>query len=193
VNVKIEQNFLFIYSPLMSVTLILGPMFARKTTQLIYYAEQADYGKQRKRILSVKPKIDDRYDENDIVTHSGLHIVANVVSKLGELSEPHIMNDVDIILIDEGQFFDDIYEFCTRWMATKKIVVAGLNGDSNMRPFKNIADLLPLASQITMCKAWCNECGNEANFTKRFTAANTQVLIGGKELYKAVCIHCFTQ
>jgi thymidine kinase len=177
----------------MSLTLIIGPMYARKSSALVYYAEQADYGHPKKEVLVVKPKIDSRYDANMLCTHSGVRIGCKLISAMSELCD---IDKYDVILIDEGQFIPDLREFVIKHIATKKIVVAGLNGDFNMQPFPSIVSLIPLATEIKCIKAWCDRCGNEANFTylnKNFSGATTNnVLIGGKEKYQALCFKCFS-
>ena len=102
------------------------------------------------------------------------------------------MENYDVVGIDEGQFFEDIIEFCEEAANSGKIVVvAALDGTFERKPFGNIINLIPLAEMVTKLSAVCVYCTREAAFTKRVVENKEVQLIGGAEMYKPVCRVCF--
>lgn len=172
----------------MSITLIVGPMFASKTSRLI--------GEYR-RLQSIKNSAilinyvdDNRYGEDNFVySHDKNKVPCIKVRTLSETNDKQLMN-CDVILINEGQFFSDLIEFCLKWCEQygKTIVVAGLDGDYLRRPFGKINELMSLADDVIKVKAYCKKCMNrtEALFTKRLTNDTEEVLIG-TDIYMPVC------
>jgi thymidine kinase len=147
-----------------------------------------------KNIVSVTNSIDERYGK-DICTHDGTNIKPNFrVKKLLPLLNDDMIMKSDVVFIEEGQFFDDIVDFCTIIVDKfgKSVVVSSLDGDYERKPFKSIANLIPIADTITKLKAICLECSkdnimSDALFSKRITNDIGQQLVGGSESYKAVC------
>ena len=119
------------------IQLILGPMFAGKTTELFRRMRRQRYAKQE--IILIKHTSDTRYDtkyssKRDVHTHDGIKAPSTVVKKLSEVDSEHLSH-MDVIGIDEGQFFSDIVEFCEKWASRGKIViVAALNADFQRKP-----------------------------------------------------------
>ena len=165
--------------------LILGPMFSGKTSKLIQIIQK--YKILKKSILILKPNIDNRYsDSSEIITHD--KISANCLS-IKQLSDILDVSNYDVIIIEEGQFFSDIYEKVSEWCKTKKVYVAGLNGDANQNLFGNLYKLISIVDNIVFLTALCIKCnnGDPAIFSKKNINNNLIVEVGGSELYDAVC------
>jgi thymidine kinase len=92
-------------------------------------------------------------------------------------------------LIEEGQFFTDLYKYVILWCQTKRVYIAGLNGDANKQLFGDIHTLIPHADEIIFMKALCKTCndGTPAIFSKKMITNNNLIEVGGSELYSAVC------
>lgn len=175
------------------LTLIMGPMFAGKTTALLRIIE--NYEILRKSAIVVNHISDKRYGESSICSHNGQRRDAVSVDRLADA--PCIMHD--LVVIDEAQFFGDLRETITEWLQSehhvgRHIVVAGLNGDASQKPFGQILDLIPLADEVIHLTALCLVCndGTPAHFTIRCpagkaVAGDAQVHVGGSDEYMAVC------
>ena len=178
------------FSPVFgSIHLILGPMFSGKTTELHRRLRRQEYA--HRKVLLVKSVRDSRYTQNHAVnsTHDKNTFRALAVNELREVGER--VRDVDVVGIDEGQFFHDIAEFSERLANEGKVVVvAALNGTFQKEHFGNVHLLYPKAESIDKLTAVCN-CGNEAHFTKRFSESKEIIEVGGAEKYKAVCRACY--
>lgn len=171
-----------------SISLIIGPMFSSKSSEL--YSRVNMYRYAKKKCLIVKYAGDTRYSD-DFSTHD--HITSSALSCTGLLSE-HFEEYLkfDVIAIDEGQFFEDIVEVCENLAKLGKIViVAALDGDSMMRNFGNIHKLIPKSDTVVKKMAVC-ACGRNAPFTKCSIKTNKdEILVGGSEIYEAVCRLCY--
>lgn len=177
------------------IQLIIGPMFAGKTTELFRRINRYS----NKNCICFKHISDNRYDSNSIVTHDDQSISAISCKKLFD----YILriSKYDIIGIDEGQFFPDLTDFCEKMANSgKTVIVAALNGDFKRNPFLNISNLIPLAEEILHLKAICTSCNSfqtSASFTYRKplsckeSSEDTQIIIGGKDLYLPVCRSCY--
>jgi thymidine kinase len=137
----------------------------------------------------IKFNKDNRYDPHNIVTHDNIKVQAIKCSMLKEVD--HLINDYDVILIDEIQFYNDADVYCEQWANTGKVIEAcGLNGKFDRSPFPIISKLLPLVDNITFLKAVCRSTGNDAVFTKynnhNNKVSSNKIIIGGTDLYKAV-------
>ena len=177
---------------------ITGPMFAGKSEELLREITRITYTEQP--FLVVKPDIDGRYSENDIVTHNGRKIPAlklkvgnETWEELDRLSEGKLKKAV-YIGFDEGQFFSQkLVDLCLQLIDDgKKVIVAGLDTDYKRRPFGPMPNLMAHADEVRKLKAVCSKCKKrEATLTYRKTAKGPQVVIGGKELYEARCKLCY--
>lgn len=173
----------------MSLHVIIGPMFSGKSTELLRLVRRYEVG--GKKILTLKPKIDDRYSSAPkIVTHDKIMKDCYVISDLREFVNHHNVKKYDVIAIDEAQFISNI-EDVDILAKTHIIVCAGLSGDYKKNNFKCIADLLPKADTITHLKAVCNLCGVDASFTKKIHGGDNIIEIGGADKYIPVCRKCF--
>ncbi|QGM48744.1 MPPV-120 thymidine kinase [Magpiepox virus 2] len=173
------------------IRLITGPMFSGKTSELIRLIKR--FIISGRNCIIIKHCCDTRYIDKDletICTHDKITMEALSCSKLLPLI-PKIDN-FEVIGIDEGQFFEDIVEF-SEVMANKgkTVIIAALNGDFKRELFGNIFKLLPLSESVTSLTAICAVCKNEASFSKRMTDDKDVKVIGGKEIYTAVCRKCF--
>jgi len=172
------------------IEVICGSMFSGKSEELIRRLRRAQIARQRVQIF--KPRIDARYSENHIVSHSEQKIASQVVSTSQE-----IMDNLDIrtevIGIDEAQFFDkNIVNVCNRLADMgKRVIVAGLDQDYLGRPFDPMPQLLSVAEYITKTLAICVRCGNPANRTQRLIESEERVIVGAADIYEARCRRCF--
>lgn len=176
------------------IHLIVGPMFAGKTTALLRrIRKEADAGR---RVSLVKSDKDDRYAVSAVVSHDGLQMPCVAASTLASFKH-HVGEDayrqIEVIGIDEAQFFDDLLEFCQSAadLDNKTIIVAGLDGDFLRRRFGSALDLMPLADSVTKLHARCEICNQPAPFTFRKTVDTETEVIGGADVYMPVCRHHF--
>jgi thymidine kinase len=174
--------------------LVMGPMFAGKTTTLL---EMVSMAEKSQRVALVTNSMDTRYGESQCTTHSGIARSALAVRELAALKQRSEdtngwnMDDIDVIAIDESQFFPDLFEFCLYAVEErgKTVIAAGLNGDFQRNVFGNIVKLVPYADDVVFLKARCTFCEEAAPFTLRLVASAEQELIGGKDAYQPVCRH----
>ncbi len=168
--------------------LIIGPMFSGKSTELIRRIRL--YQTINKKILVLKPIIDSRYNQNKITSHNYESVNCKVLEKLSDISDEEI-NNYHIIVVDEGQFFTDLVPIITKWIENFNIdiVIGGLDGDFQRKPFENILDLIPYADKCYKLNSLCNFCkdGTEAPFSFRLIKSEDKILIGGSESYIPVC------
>jgi len=168
-----------------SITLILGPMFSAKTTELIRQYNRNTLG--GKKCIMVKYSGDERYDNNAVVTHDGIKVQAIKCSQLSQVYDQII--NYDVICIDEIQFYTDGDEICDRLANQgKKVYACGLSGTYKRTEFPVISKLIPKVEKIKFLTAICKENGNEASFTKldlEETEGKIEI-IGGSEKYRAV-------
>lgn len=167
------------------IEVICGSMFSGKTEELIRRVRRAEIARQRVKVF--KPKIDNRYSEFDIVSHNEQSYPSETVSDAEEILEKSF--DVEVIGIDEGQFFNNnLVEICQRLADSgKRVIVAGLDQDYRAIPFEPMPQLLSVAEYITKTLAVCVICGAPANRTQRNTESSEQILVGAKDHYEARC------
>ncbi len=165
-------------------------MFSGKTEELIRRLTRAHYARQEVQIF--KPKIDDRYDDSSVVSHSDRSLPGVAVKDLAELQQS-LSPQVEVIGIDEVQFFDGpVVEFCEQMADEgRRVVVAGLDQDYRGNPFGPMPHLLSVAEYITKLMAICVRCGNPAHRSYRLAEDPQQVLVGTDEQYEARCRRCF--
>nr|WGO62694.1 cytosolic thymidine kinase-like protein [Wadden Sea poxvirus] len=170
------------------IQLILGPMFSGKSTELIRRIRRYQIAKYT--CIVIKYYKDIRYGKDDVITHDNLSINAISVSKLEEIDKKKI--NVNIIGIDEGQFFTDIVSFCEKMANDGKIIiVAALDGTFQRKAFGNILNLIPLSENVVKLTAICMKCFNIASFSKRLSDEKDIEVIGEKEKYQSVCRKCY--
>ncbi|XP_002266298.3 thymidine kinase a isoform X2 [Vitis vinifera] len=172
------------------IHVIVGPMFAGKTTTLLRRI-QFETSNGRK-VAIIKSNKDTRYGLDSIVTHDGVKLPCWALADLSSFREKlgsDAYDELDVIGIDEAQFFGDLYEFCCKAADHdgKTVIVAGLDGDYLRRSFGSVLDIIPLADSVTKLTARCEICGKRAFFTLRKTAEKKTELIGGADVYMPVC------
>ena len=176
------------------ITLLLGPMFSGKTTQLLSFERRFQLAKRN--VLIIKYLSDTRYSLENVVSHDGVNSTTSVVNALtiGELLTTSTsllrLQSSDAILVDEGQFFPDLRVLCETFGNDKQIVISALNGDYKQDAFQPICDVIGMADNIVHCKSICSNCGADAPHTIRTIASQEQQLIGGSESYQPRCRRC---
>ena len=174
----------------MSLELIIGPMFSGKSTALISIIHKYEF--LGVSCMAYKPVIDTRKGEDDFIyTHDGAKIQAKRVSHLLPTILSPEFQDAKVILIEEGQFFSDLYKFVLLSVETNKkhVIVAGLDGDRFRKPFGQILDLIPIADNITKLKSRCKICqdGTSALFSYSNSKTTDTILVAGDDLYMPLC------
>jgi thymidine kinase len=172
------------------VEVICGSMFSGKSEELIRRLRRAQIARQRVQIF--KPRMDDRYDIDHIVSHSDLRMPSQLVSNSQEVWEA-VEDRTEVIGIDEVQFLDDgIVGVCNKLANMgKRVIVAGLDKDYMARPFEPVPQLLAIAEYITKALAICVRCGNPANYTQRLIDSSERIVVGAEGAYEARCRRCF--
>lgn len=173
--------------------LIIGPMYASKTTELIKISNR--YKSIQKNILAINHKINNRYGTCNIISHDSKELDnCKILTRLQQLKEDDLIdeyNKADIIIIEELQFFEDAYEFITKATDVdhKIIIAAGLDGDSYREPFGDVLRLIPYAEKVTKLSAFCKICqdGTLGYYTKRLVDNTDKVLVGTTNEFIAVC------
>lgn len=172
------------------IEVIVGSMFSGKSEELIRRLRRAQIARQAVQIF--KPRIDNRYGDAHVTSHSAMRIEAESVSSSRELLD-HVRPETNVVGVDEGQFFDaDLPAVCTTLANQgKRVIVAGLDQDYLGKPFEPMPQLLAIAEYISKTLAICMVCGAPANHTQRLVASNERVLVGAQGTYEARCRHCF--
>lgn len=180
----------FVRGPVGWVEVICGPMFSGKSEELIRRIRRAQIARQRVQVF--KPLIDDRYSEDEIVSHSEMRIDAIRVAPANEILV-RVDPRTQVVGIDEAQFFDErLVEVVDRLANMgKRVIVAGLDQDFMGRAFDPIPQLLAKAEEITKTLAICVQCGNPANYTQRLVPSEETIVVGGSNEYEARCRQCF--
>ncbi len=170
------------------IEVICGSMFSGKTEELIRRLKRVKIANLKVEIF--KPSTDVRYDEIKIVSHDENRVQSTPVHN----SQTILMlaQDVDVVGIDEAQFFDDQITTVCEQLALKgiRVIVAGLDMDYQGNPFGQMPNLLAIADYITKLHAICMKCGNIANVSYRKVSGGGQVLLGEKDIYEPRCRVC---
>jgi len=172
------------------IEVICGPMFSGKSEELIRRMRRAEIARQITQLF--KPKIDDRYSETEIVSHSQQRLPSTpVASSLDILS--CVGDRTEFIAVDEVQFFDEgIVEVAQRLANQgKRVLLAGLDMDYRGRPFPPMPELMAIAEYVTKQLAICVRCGNPAVHTQRLTHSRDKIVVGAQGTYEARCRRCF--
>ncbi|ADD01451.1 MULTISPECIES: thymidine kinase [Thermoanaerobacter] len=177
------------------IEVIVGPMFSGKSEELIRRIKRAQIAKQKVQVF--KPAIDDRYSIDKVVSHNGTNINAISVVKASEIIE-HLEHDIEVIAIDEIQFFDHLLVDVVREIADlgKRVICAGLDMDFRGEPFGPTPDVMAIAESVDKLTAICVKCGNPATRTQRLINGKPAryddpiILVGAYETYEARCRKC---
>lgn len=173
------------------IEVICGSMFSGKTEELIRRIKRAQIAHLKTEIF--KPAIDNRYDAINVVSHDENMIVSQPVQHSQNILL--LAQDVDVIAIDEAQFFDaGIVSVCQQLALNGiRVIIAGLDMDYLGKPFGSIPQLLAIADYITKLHAICVHCGNIASMSYRKTKQSGQVVIGELDMYEPRCRVCYTK
>jgi thymidine kinase len=171
------------------IEVICGSMFSGKTEELIRRLKRARIANLKVEIF--KPSLDIRFHEQNIVSHDENAILSTPIDHSSTILQ--LANEVDVIGIDEAQFFDNqLPDTCDQLaLQGSRVIVAGLDMDYSGKPFGQIPYLLAKADYITKLHAICMRCGNIANYSYRKTSADSQLLLGEKDLYEPRCRNCY--
>ena len=174
-----------------SIEVITGSMFSGKTEELIRRLRRAQFAGLKVEIF--KPTLDKRYSENRVVSHDDKSIISTPVDNPAAILL--LAGDVDVVGIDEAQFFDNsITDVCNKLADDGiRVLVAGLDMDFMGKPFGPMPALLAIAEYVTKVHAICVQCGNLAQYSFRKSADEQLVLLGEKDIYKPLCRHCYNE
>ena len=176
--------------------IILGCMFSGKTTEI--FREYRRHTSCAFECLLINHLSDKRYTNNEekISSHDGIIVNSiNIGDKLFDFfKKESYLSRYEVVFINEGQFFEDLYKFVDYVVnkKNKKVYVCGLDGDFQRKKFGSLLDIIPLADDVIKIKAICTECkSKDAIFTHRISQEKTQTIIGGSESYKPLCRSCY--
>ena len=171
------------------IEVICGSMFSGKTEELIRRLKRVKIANLKAEIF--KPAIDNRYDQLKIVSHDTNFIHSTPVEHSSQILQ--LAPQVDVVGIDEAQFFDDgIGNVCEALaMRGTRVIVAGLDMDFKGNPFGQMPGLLAKADYITKLHAICVKCGETANYSQRTVDSESRVEVGASDKYEARCRRCF--
>ena len=188
--------------------IIIGPMFSSKTTTLLEIYKRCKFCNIS--VSVINHAIDCRYDDSMLSSHDEIKIpcirtdklfnlwsdyVPENIDEIPLLSEKYIIATSDVILINEGQFFEDLYNFVNELLKKgKKIYVCGLDGDFERKKFGQILDLIPLCDKVNKLSSLCSICrdGSPGIFSMRITDEKEQTVVGSNN-YIPVCRKCYTE
>ena len=172
-----------------SIEVICGSMFSGKTEELIRRMKRAQFAKQKVEIY--KPCIDVRYSEDQVVSHDSHSIPSIPIESPARMLD--ISSDVEVVGIDEAQFFDDTLVDVVQTLANRgiRVIIAGLDTDFLGKPFGPMPALMAVAEDIQKVHAICVKCGSPANHSHRLSANDQLVVLGEKDVYEPLCRHCY--
>ena len=172
-----------------SVEVICGSMFSGKTEELIRRLKRAQFAKQKVEIY--KPCIDVRYSEDQVVSHDSHSIPSTPIDSPASMLL--LSSDVEVVGIDEAQFFDDTLVDVVQTLANRgiRVIIAGLDTDFLGKPFGPMPALMAVAEDIQKVHAICVKCGSPANHSHRLSANDQLVVLGEKDVYEPLCRHCY--
>lgn len=173
------------------IEVVCGSMFSGKTEELIRRLKRAKIARQKVEIF--KPKIDIRYSEENVVSHDENVIHSTPVDTASNILL--LVSDVDVVGIDEAQFFDNgLVDVCNS-LANQgiRVIVAGLDMDFMGKPFGPMPALLATAEYVTKVHAICMHCGSLAQYSFRKVASEKLVLLGETQEYEPLCRDCYVK
>lgn len=175
------------------IEVICGSMFSGKTEELLRRLRRARFANQQ--IELFKPSIDIRYDEVAVVSHDDTSMISTPVQNSAEILIYVNMDSVEVVAIDEAQFFDvGIVDVCNKLAnAGIRVIVAGLDMDYLGNPFGSMPNLIAIAEYVSKVHAICVHCGELAQFSNRIVNNDKQVLLGEKDSYQPLCRHCYNK
>ncbi|MFS0881873.1 thymidine kinase [Metabacillus niabensis] len=173
---------------------ICGSMFSGKSEELIRRVRRAQFAKQEVKVF--KPAIDNRYSEEEVVSHNGTAIISKPIKSSKEIFD-HISENTDLIAVDEVQFFDEDICHVLTLLANQgyRVIAAGLDQDFRGEPFSVVPQLMAVAELVTKLQAVCSVCGSPASRTQRLINGKPAsyddpiILVGASESYEPRCRH----
>ncbi len=189
VIIQSKEMFLEIAKKAGSIEVICGSMFSGKTEELIRRMKRAQFAKQKVEIY--KPCIDVRYSEDEVVSHDSHSIPSTPIDSPASMLL--LSSDVEVVGIDEAQFFDDTLVEVAQILANRgiRVIVAGLDTDFMGKPFGPIPALMAVAEEVQKVHAICVKCGSPANHSHRLSKSNELVVLGETDIYEPLCRHCY--
>jgi thymidine kinase len=176
----------------MSLELIIGPMFSGKTSRIVSIVSR--YQALGIPVLVINHGLDTRYSQQSVSTHDGRKIPSISVFDLSDI-DPALLEKYKVLIVDEAQFFKYLVPFVEDMVDTKHkdVVLVGLDGDINRRPFGELLNCIPLADRVEKLDALCHSCadGTPGLFSYRKTGSANQIQIGGAESYETLCRKCY--
>ncbi|MFD1397572.1 thymidine kinase [Kroppenstedtia eburnea] len=177
------------------IEVICGGMFSGKSEELIRRVRRARIARQR--VAVFKPAVDTRYRSEAVTSHNGVYTDATVLSRAVHILD-HVSAEIDVVAVDEVQFFDEEIVHVAQTLADRgiRVICAGLDQDFRGVPFGPTPNLMAVAEYVTKLQAICVRCGNPAGRTQRLAGEEPAgvdgpvVQVGAKEKYEARCRHC---
>ena len=177
----------------MFLDIILGPMFAGKSSRIL--SIESRYAAMGMRVLIVKHASDNRYgQQDDIITHDQRRVPCRRILSLNEVADE--VGNYDVVIVDEAHFFAGLVNFARHVVEgyRRSLFLVGLDGDSNRRPFGELLECIPLADRVERITAFCHQCadGTPGLFSYRRNGPHDQqVIVGGPERYQTLCRRCY--
>lgn len=174
-----------------SIEVICGSMFSGKTEELLRRLKRAKFAQQKVEIF--KPSVDTRFSETDVVSHDNNSILCTPVDSSGNILL--YAEGVDVVGIDEAQFFDEgLIDVCNQ-LANQglRVIVAGLDMDYTGKPFGPVPALCAIADEVTKVHAICVRCGAPAYISHRLVDNNRRILLGESDEYEPMCRNCYIE
>ncbi len=171
------------------IEVITGPMFSGKTEELLRRLKRATIANRK--VIIFKPSVDKRYSETEVVSHDKNALKSIVISRAIEIID--FLDDSEVIGIDEAQFFNEAIIEIAQYLAFrgKRVIIAGLDMDSDGRPFGPMPKIMATAEYVTKLQAICVECGSLATHSFRIAEEKEHILLGSQDKYKPLCRFCF--
>ena len=171
------------------IEVICGSMFSGKTEELIRRMKRAQFAKQKVEIY--KPCIDVRYSEDEVVSHDSHSIPSTPIDSPASMLL--LSSDVEVVGIDEAQFFDDTLVEVVQTLANRgvRVIIAGLDTDYMGKPFGPMPALMAVAEDIQKVHAICVKCGSPAQHSHRLSKSDQLVVLGETDIYEPLCRHCY--
>lgn len=172
-----------------SIEVICGSMFSGKTEELIRRLKRAKFANQKVEIY--KPAIDVRYSDDQVVSHDSHSIPSTPIDSPASMLL--LSSDVEVVGIDEAQFFDETIVEVVQKLADRgiRVIIAGLDMDFAGKPFGPMPALMAVAEDVQKVHAICVKCGSPAQFSHRLSKSNSLVELGEKDIYEPLCRHCY--
>lgn len=181
----------------MFIEVVIGPMFAGKSSYILSEVRRNQCIGLKSYII--KPDVDTRYSHvSEIITHNDDRVPCTTVTSLVRDVDSKMIHKCNLIVIEEAQFFPDLLDFVVlmeELFPEKHLMIVGLDGDSNRKPFGEILQIIPLADKVTKLTSVCAECknGTPALFSHRRNGSDEQILVGGTNEYIPLCRRHYTE